>query len=212
MGESTRPGYQMISAEEEIARVIPIISLSEINVPISIDTYKAEVGRKAMEAGASILNDIWGFQYDQKMAQLAAEYDCPVVLMHNQNGTEYENLMGDILFFLRKSIEIAESAGVNPDKIIVDPGIGFGKNLEQNLEVMNRLDEFKSLGKPVLLGTSRKRIVGEVLELPLADRVEGTAATVALGIAKGVDIVRVHDVKEMARVAKMTDAMVRFPH
>ncbi|HHT64098.1 MAG: dihydropteroate synthase [Bacillota bacterium] len=213
-GESTRPGYQMISAEEEIARVIPIIEAlsKEINVPISIDTYKAEVGRKAMEAGASILNDIWGFQYDQKMAQLAAEYDCPVVLMHNQNGTEYENLMGDILFFLRKSIEIAESAGVNPDKIIVDPGIGFGKNLEQNLEVMNRLDEFKSLGKPVLLGTSRKRIVGEVLELPLADRVEGTAATVALGIAKGVDIVRVHDVKEMARVAKMTDAMVRFPH
>lgn len=204
----------MISAEEEIARVIPIIEAlsKEINVPISIDTYKAEVGRKAMEAGASILNDIWGFQYDQKMAQLAAEYDCPVVLMHNQNGTEYENLMGDILFFLRKSIEIAESAGVNPDKIIVDPGIGFGKNLEQNLEVMNRLDEFKSLGKPVLLGTSRKRIVGEVLELPLADRVEGTAATVALGIAKGVDIVRVHDVKEMARVAKMTDAMVRFPH
>jgi len=211
-GESTRPGYQMIDTEEEIARVVPIIEAlaKRIKVPISIDTYKAEVAKRALEAGASILNDIWGFQYDPKMAQLAAKYGCPVVLMHNQNGTEYKNLMSDILRFLRKSIEMAETAGVDPDKIIVDPGIGFGKNLSQNLEVMHRLEELKSLGKAVLLGTSRKRLIGETLDLPVTERVEGTAATVALGIAKGVDIVRVHDVKEIVRVVKMTDAMVRF--
>lgn len=213
-GESTRPGHQMIDTREELARVIPIIEAlaQRIKVPISIDTYKAEVGRRAMEAGASMLNDIWGFQYDPQMAEIAAEYDCPVVLMHNQNHTKYKNLMADILLFLRKSLEIAERAGVNPEKIIIDPGIGFGKDREQNLEVMHRLEEFRSLGKPVLLGTSRKRMIGETLDLPVTDRVEGTAATVTLGIAKGVDIVRVHDVKEIARVVKMTDAMVRFSY
>lgn len=211
-GESTRPGYQMIDTQEEISRIVPIIEAlaDKIKVPISIDTYKAEVGRRAMEAGASILNDIWGFQYEPEMAQIAAQYDCPVILMHNQNGTEYENLMGDIFSFLRKSMEIAENAGVNPDKIILDPGIGFGKDLNQNLKVMNRLEEFQSLGKPVLLGTSRKGMIGKTLDLPVTERVEGTAATVAVGIAKGVDIVRVHDVKEMVRVVKMTDAMIRI--
>lgn len=210
-GESTRPGSREVSAEEELDRVIPVIEAlaQKIKVPISIDTYKAEVGRRAMEAGAAIINDVWGFQAEPELAEVAAKYDCPVVLMHNQKGTEYGNLMGDILLFLRKSIQIAEAAGVDPEKIIIDPGIGFGKDLEQNLEVMNRLEEFKSLGKAVLLGTSRKSMIGKVLDLPVTDRVEGTAATVALGIAKGVDIVRVHDVKEMMRTVKMTDAMVR---
>ncbi|ATW27054.1 dihydropteroate synthase [Candidatus Formimonas warabiya] len=210
-GESTRPGFAEVSAAEETARVLPVIKAlaKKIKVPISVDTYKAQVGREAMEAGASILNDIWGFQREPELAKVGAEYDCPVVLMHNQNGTTYRNLMGDILSFLRKSIQIAESAGVKPEKIILDPGIGFGKDLEQNLEVMNRLEEFQSLGKPVLLGTSRKSMIGKVLDLPVTDRVEGTAATVALGIAKGVDIVRVHDIKEMVRVVRMTDAMVR---
>lgn len=216
-GESTHPGYQMIDTQEEIERIVPVIEalVKKINVPISIDTYKAEVAKRALAAGAGMLNDIWGFQFqgDQqggpKMAQLAAEYDCPVILMHNQNGTAYENLMGEVLLFLRKSIKIAENAGVKPDKIILDPGIGFGKDLDQNLEVMSRLEEFKSLGKPVLLGTSRKGMIGKVLDVPVTERVEGTGATCAIGIAKGVDIVRVHDVKEMVRVVKMTDAMVR---
>lgn len=211
-GESTRPGFQEVDEKEELARVIPVIEAlsKKIKVPISIDTYKAEVGRRAMEAGAAVINDVWGFQKEPELAQVAADYDCPVILMHNQKGTEYKNLMSDILLFLRKSIGIAETAGVNPEKIIIDPGIGFGKNLAQNLEVMNRLEEFRSLGKAVLLGTSRKRMIGEILDLPVTDRVEGTAATVALGINKGVDIVRVHDVKEIVRIVKMTDAMVRL--
>ncbi|MEL7568660.1 MAG: dihydropteroate synthase [Dehalobacterium sp.] len=211
-GESTRPGSQEVDADEELARVIPVVEAlsKKIKVPISIDTYKAEVGRRAMEAGAAIINDVWGFQREPELAKVAAEYNCPVVLMHNQKGTEYRNLMGDMLLFLRKSIEIAENAGIDGEKIIIDPGIGFGKDLKQNLEVMNRLEEFKSLGKAVLLGTSRKRMIGEILDLPVTDRLEGTAATVVLGITKGVDIVRVHDVKEIVRTVKMTDAMVRL--
>lgn len=210
-GESTRPGFAEVSAEEELARIIPVIETlaHQIDVPISVDTYKAEVGRKALEAGASIINDVWGFQREQELARVAADFDCPVILMHNQQGTEYHDLMGDIFLFLRRSIEIAETRGVKPEKIILDPGIGFGKTLEQNLEVMKHLEEFKSLGKPILLGTSRKSMIGKTLDLPVNERVEGTGATVALGIAKGVDIVRVHDVKEMVRVVKMTDAMVR---
>lgn len=210
-GESTRPGAQEVSKEEELARILPIIKAisDEINVLISVDTYKAEVARKALEAGASIINDVWGFQREPDIAKVAAEYECPVILMHNQQGTEYEDLMGDIFSFLKKSIEIAQNAGVAPEKIILDPGIGFGKDLDQNLEVMHRLEEFNTLGKPVLLGTSRKSLIGKTLDLPVNERVEGTAATVTLGIAKGVDIVRVHDVKEMGRVVKMTDAMVR---
>ncbi len=216
-GESTRPGYEMIDAEEEIKRIVPIIEAlaQKVKVPLSVDTYKAKVARAALDAGAGIINDIWGFQFEQdqseipEMARVAAEYDCPVILMHNQNGTEYNNLMDEVLLFLRKSIEIAEKAGVKPDKIILDPGIGFGKDLDQNLEVMSRLEEFQSLGKPVLLGTSRKRMIGSVLDLPVTERVEGTAATVVIGITKGMDIVRVHDVKEMARVVKMTDAIIR---
>ena len=178
-------------------------------VPISIDTYKAETARAALEAGAHIINDIWGFQRDPKIAAVAAEYDVPVVLMHNQDGTEYQDLMGDLLSFLCNSIEIALEAGVQPDQVIIDPGIGFGKDVKQNLIVMRRLRELRSLGKPVLLGTSRKSMIGKTLDLPADQRLEGTMATVVWGVAQGAaDIVRVHDVKETVRTVRMTEAII----
>lgn len=210
-GESTRPNYQPVPEAEEIQRVVPVIErlAKEISVPISIDTYKSGVARAAIQAGAQIVNDIWGFRADPDMAAVAAELQVPVVLMHNQSGTEYTHLMGDIIAFLRTSIAMGEAAGIAADHMVVDPGIGFGKTTDQNLEVMHRLEELKCLGKPILLGTSRKSIVGNTLNLPVQERMEGTGATVTLGIAKGADIVRIHDVKEMVRVVKMTDAMVR---
>jgi len=210
-GESTRPGYQEISPTEELERILPVIRelAPRLKVPISVDTYKAQVAREAMAAGAAMINDIWGCQREPELARVAAEYDCPVILMHNQDGTEYGDMLGEIIAFLRRSLEIVQEAGVKADKTIIDPGIGFGKTAEQNLEVMSRLEELKCLGRPLLLGTSRKSLIGKVLQLPVDDRLEGTAATVAVGIAKGADIVRVHDVREMVRVAKVTDAMVR---
>lgn len=210
-GESTRPNYDPVGAEEELERVIPVLErlVKEVPVPISVDTYKSQVARRALEVGAHILNDVWGLQADPDLAKVAAEYDVPLILMHNQRGTEYKSMMDDILAFLRQSIQLALDAGVKEENIIIDPGIGFGKDTDQNLEVMNRLWEFKTLGYPVLLGTSRKSMIGNTLGLPVTERVEGTAATVAFGIAQGVDIVRIHDVKEMVRVARMTDAMVR---
>ncbi|WP_339060671.1 dihydropteroate synthase [Tepidibacillus marianensis] len=209
-GESTRPGHQAVSQEEELDRVIPIIErlTKEVSVPISIDTYKAEVAKQAIEAGAHIINDVWRFKKDAMMAKVAADLDVPVILMHNRLDTNYHSLMDDVIKDLRESVEIAIRAGVNKENIILDPGIGFAKSYEQNLIVMNRLDEIVSLGYPVLLGTSRKSMIGSTLNLPVDDRVEGTAATVALGIVKGCKIIRVHDVKEMSRVAKMMDAMV----
>lgn len=210
--ESTRPQAARVSAQEEISRIRPVLErlVGEIPVPISVDTYKSETARAALEMGAEIINDVWGCKKDAKMAQVMAQYpDVPVVLMHNQTGTEYQELMGDIIAGLAESVAIAEQAGVDASNIIIDPGIGFGKDTHQNLEVMRRLQEFQSLGKPVLLGTSRKSMIGKTLDLPVNERVEGTAATVTLGITMGVDIVRVHDVKEMARVVKMTDSMVR---
>jgi len=210
-GESTRPGHTPVNEDEEINRVIPVLEklLKEIDVPISVDTYKARVAKKAMEVGAHIINDQWALRADVDMAAVAAEYSAPVVIMHNQQGTEYHDLMGDMVGFFKESINIADSAGVPRENIIIDPGIGFGKTLEQNLEVMRRLPELDCLGQPVLLGTSRKSMIGKALGLPADERVEGTGASVALGITLGVDIVRVHDVKEMVRVARMTDAMVR---
>ncbi|ERM93362.1 dihydropteroate synthase [Caldanaerobacter subterraneus subsp. yonseiensis KB-1] len=210
-GESTRPGYTPVDEEEEIRRVIPVIErLSKISdVIISVDTMKANVALKALEAGAHIVNDVWGLQRDPKMAEVVAKYKAGVVMMHNSNVAEYDDVVKSIIEFLKKSIEIAEKAGIERNQMIVDPGIGFGKTLEHNLEVMNRLEELKVLGLPVLLGTSRKSMIGKVLNVDVEDRLEGTAATVAVGIVKGVDIIRVHDVKEMSRVAKMTDAMVR---
>lgn len=210
-GESTRPGYRKIGAGEEIDRIIPVLSrLSrELKVPVSVDTTKAEVAERALAEGAHIINDQWALRRDPGMAGIAAGYGAPVIIMHNQTGTEYRDMMGDMVGYFRGSIEIARREGIDRNRIIIDPGIGFGKTLEQNLETMRRLRELDCLGLPVLLGTSRKSMIGKTLDLPTGQRVEGTAATVALGIAYGADIVRVHDVKEMVRVARMTDAMVR---
>lgn len=210
-GESTRPGHQPVDAIEEINRVVPVIEVlaKELNVPISVDTSKAVVADRALKAGAHIVNDVWGLQKDEALAEVIARYGAGVVMMHNNNNCEYHDLMGDIIKFLRKSIEIAEKTGIRRENMVVDPGIGFGKNLNHNLEVMRRLKELSTLNLPVLLGTSRKSMIGNILDLPVGERLEGTAATVTLGIANGADFVRVHDVKEMVRVARMTDAMVR---
>lgn len=211
-GESTRPGYQPVDPFDEISRVVPVIEklTKEINVPISVDTSKAIVAEKAIMAGACIINDIWGMQKDENMAEVVSKTGAGVIITHNSDSTEYTDLMGDIIGFLKKSIKMAENAGVRRESIAVDPGIGFGKTLEHNLEVMRRLKELDSLNTPVLIGTSRKSLIGNILELPVNERLEGTAATVTLGIANGADIIRVHDVKEMVRVARMTDAMVRI--
>ncbi|SDI95523.1 dihydropteroate synthase [Alteribacillus bidgolensis] len=209
-GESTRPGHVKVEGEEERRRVLPIIEAiaKTVNVPISIDTYKAETARQAIEAGASIINDVWGAKADPEMADVAAEYDVPIVIMHNREDLGYQDLMPDILSDMKESITICQNAGVKDNRIILDPGIGFAKSYEQNLEVMRRLEEFTSLGYPVLLGTSRKSIIAQTLNLPANDRIEGTGATVSLGIERGCDIVRVHDVLEMSRTVKMMDAML----
>ncbi|QSB50337.1 dihydropteroate synthase [Parageobacillus toebii] len=209
-GESTRPGAEKVSLEEELRRVIPVVKAvaQEIDVPISIDTYKAEVAKQAIEAGAHIINDVWGAKADAKMAEVAAFYDVPIILMHNRHDLQYRDLISDMISDLMESVAIAKRAGVRDENIILDPGIGFAKILEHNLEVMRRLDEFAKLGYPLLLGTSRKRFIGHVLDLPVNERVEGTGATVCLGIVKGAHIVRVHDVLPIARMAKMMDAML----
>lgn len=210
-GESTRPGFAKVSEEEELQRVMPIIqSISQaVNVPISIDTYKAEVAKQAIEAGAHIINDVWGAKAEPEIAKVAADYNVPIILMHNRENTNYRNLMADLIADLYESITIAKRAGVRDENIILDPGIGFAKTFEQNLEVMRNLEQLKVLGYPLLLGTSRKSFIGHALDLPVEERLEGTGATVCLGIQKGCEIVRVHDVKEMSRMAKMMDAMLR---
>ncbi|PLR65681.1 dihydropteroate synthase [Bacillus sp. UMB0893] len=209
-GESTRPGAEYVDAAEEIKRVVPIIEkLSKsINVPISIDTYKAEVAEQAVIAGATIINDVWGAKADPNMAAVAAKYEVPIILMHNRAERNYEQLIPDMIADLKESVEIAKRAGVQDDKIILDPGIGFAKTQEDNLVVMRNLEVFAKLGYPVLLGTSRKSFIGRILDLPPSDRMEGTGATVCLGIEKGCSIVRVHDVLGIARMAKMMDAML----
>jgi len=213
-GESTRPGFDPLPLEQELERVIPVIKLLAEQLPpeviLSIDTYKAEVARRALEAGASLVNDIWGLQRDPAMASLVAERGVPVVLMANMRGYEKREIVSDVMRFLARSIELALAAGVAWERIIVDPGIGFGTTPEENLILLRRLGELRALGRPLLLGTSRKSTIGLVLgNLPPSERLEGTAATVALGIAQGADIVRVHDVREMMRVVKMSDAIVR---
>ncbi len=212
-GESTRPGHVPISVEEEIRRVEPVIRClkAEVDVPISIDTYKPEVALRALEAGADLINDIWGFRRHPEMAQVAAEAGVPVVVQHNRpmEMAAYDDVMGEIIQELRNSIDMARQAGVKDEQLILDPGIGFGKRPEHNLEVMRRLDELVALGYPVLVGPSRKSFIGQALQLPVHDRLEGTAAAVALAVAKGCHIVRVHDVKEMVRVARMMDAMLK---
>jgi dihydropteroate synthase len=226
-GESTRPGSQPVDADQEMARVLPVVSAlaGEFGTLISIDTYRAQVADAALQAGAAIVNDVWGLRADPELATVAARRKAPVILMHNRSswvhaeikdrlggryvGMQYQNLLEDIRRELLESVALAHAAGVPDKHIILDPGIGFGKTVEQNLELIDRLAEIRSLGYPVLLGASRKSFIGYTLDLPPDQRIEGTSAAVAVGIARGADIVRVHDVKELARVARMTDAIVR---
>ncbi len=213
-GESTRPNFVPISVELELARVLPVIRALYAALPrevmISIDTYKAEVARQALDAGACIVNDIWALRRDLELAALVAEREVPVVLMANMRGYQKHEIVSDVTRFLAHSIDLALAAGVAWERIIIDPGIGFGTTPEENLTLLRRLGELRALGRPILLGTSRKSTIGLVLGgLPASERLEGTAATVALGIAQGADIVRVHDVREMMRVVKMSDAVVR---
>ncbi len=226
-GESTRPGSEPVSAEAEKGRVLPVIrALSdELEAVISIDTYKAEVAEAALESGAHLVNDVWGLRADPTMATLVAARRAPIILMHNRSnpanaevrerlggryiGVDYEDLLSDVKRELMESVALAHQAGIPDEHIILDPGIGFGKTVEQNLELVDRLGEIRALGYPVLLGPSRKSFIGYTLDLPPEERLEGTAAAVAVGIVRGADIVRVHDVTAMARVARMTDAIVR---
>jgi len=219
-GESTRPGANPVSVKEEIKRVVPVITalVKKVKVPISIDTCKANVADEAVSAGASIVNDISGLRFDKRMAGVAAQHKVPVVIMHIQ-GTPgnmqkkpvYKALIPEIMDYIREGIDIALKAGVPDDMIIIDPGIGFGKTIEHNLEIINRLDEFKGFEKPILIGPSRKSFIGKLLgNMPVKDRLEGTAASIAVGISKGANIIRVHDIKEMSRVAKIADAITRM--
>jgi len=227
-GESTRPGSVPVPAAEELARVVPVVRAlrsAEPEATISVDTYRAEVAAAALDAGADWINDVWGLRMDPDMATLAAGRGCPVVIMHNRSqpkdvaqaqrlggryvGIRYEALMDDIARELTEQMAIAFAAGVRAEQIILDPGIGFGKTVEQNVELLDRLGELKALGRPLLIGPSRKAFIGYTLDLPPDDRLEGTAAAVAIGIDRGADIVRVHDVRAMARVARMTDRIVR---
>jgi dihydropteroate synthase len=209
-GESTRPGHQPITAGQEISRTQAVVARlgREAGVPISIDTYKLEVAEAAVEAGATMLNDIWGLSRSPSLAELASTRGCALVLMHNQDGTEYAgDLMEEIKRFLRASIDRAVEAGVPRERVLIDPGIGFGKTAEQNWVVMRRMQELRELGQPILIGTSRKSFIGKALDLPVDDRMEGTAATVTAAILRGADVVRVHDVREMTRVVKIADLM-----
>lgn len=214
-GESTRPGTAPLSMEDvdkELRLVIPAIEklASEIKVPISIDTYKSAVALRALKAGAAMLNDIWGLKYDPAIAKVAADTGAPIILMANERDAPPKTgIIAKVLADLEWGIRTAEAAGVPPENIIVDPGVGFGKTLEQNLELVNRLGELKRLGRPILLGTSRKSMIGLVLDLPVEKRLEGNLAVTAIGIANGADMVRVHDVKQTALVCRMSDAIIR---
>ncbi len=211
-GESTRPGFDEVSAEEELRRVIPVIErlAVDIDAPISIDTYKAEVARAGLAAGARIVNDVHGFRREPTIARVAAEFGAPAIAMHYQRGKEFHDTIGDIIAGLLESLRVAREQGLSEEQVIVDPGFNFGWTEEQALEMLRRLGELRVLGRPVLVGTSRKSTIGKVLgDAPVEERLEGTAATVAIAIANGADIVRVHDVKEMTRVARVADAVVR---
>lgn len=226
-GESTRPGSTPVTPEEELDRVLPVIKAIKqaVDLPISIDTYRATVAEAALAAGADWINDVWGLRMDPDMPKLVAQAGCPVVIMHNRSqpgnaakanrlgehrpAYDYADLLADVRRELQASIDLALTNGVKPAQIIIDPGIGFGKTMAQNLQLINQLDQLKSLGYPILLGPSRKGFIDRILNLPPEERVEGTAATVVIGIDRGADIIRVHDVRAMVRVARMTDAIVR---
>jgi dihydropteroate synthase len=222
-GESTRPGSSPISIDDEIKRVVPVLErlASEVPVPLSIDTYKSEVAYPALKAGATMINDQWGLKRDKRLATLAAQWGVPLILMSNQRdkggydaGVQrdtayYKDLMAEVSSSLRIGLELVQRLGIPEENVIIDPGIGFGKTWQQDLEIIRRLEELKLLGKPILIGPSRKSLIKMVLNLPINERLEGTAATVAISIANGADIVRVHDVQQMVRVCRMTDAIVR---
>jgi dihydropteroate synthase len=208
-GESTRPGHEPVPAAVEVARVLPVLErlVARVQVPISIDTTKLEVAEAAAQAGAAIINDIWGLQRTPGFAGLAARRGLGLVVMHNQEGTRYRDLMTDLRASLERSVSEALRAGIPLERVLVDPGIGFGKDAGQNLVVLRRLSELKSIGQPLLVGTSRKSFIGRILDLPVGERLEGTAATVAAAVLRGADVVRVHDVREMARVVRVADAL-----
>lgn len=218
-GESTRPGSEAVSVEEEIRRVVPVIEVlaKKVNIPISVDTYKSPVAEAALSAGASIVNDISGLRFDYKMSEVVARNKVPVVIMHikgtpkeMQKNPTYRALIPEIMDYLQKGMNIARESGISDDKIIIDPGIGFGKTVEHNLEIIRRLKEFTDLGKPILLGPSRKSFIGKILgDLSVTERLEGTASAVAIGIFNGANIIRVHDVKAMVRAARVADAIAK---
>ncbi len=213
-GESTRPGTEPKSiddVDDELRLVIPVIErlASELTVPVSIDSYKSAIASRAVKAGATMINDIWGLKRDPKIARVAAEAGVPIILMSNQRDAPCHDIIAEVTSDLERSISLAIKSGIAEPNIIIDPGIGFGKTLEQNLEIIHRLAELKSLGRPILLGTSRKSVIGLVLDLPADQRLEGAAATIAIGIANGADMVRVHDVKPTMRVCRMSDAIIR---
>ncbi len=209
-GESTRPGYTIITEKEEISRVIPVIENIKKNfdIPVSVDTYKSNVAKAALEAGADIINDIWGFKRDEKIAAVTQKFDAACCLMHNRDNTKYVNFMEEVLSDLKESIKIALDAGIPRDKIIVDPGVGFGKTYENNIEIINKVEKLRDLGFPVLLAASRKSVVGITLDLPVDERIEGTLATTVFGVIKGCSFVRVHDVKENKRIITMTEKLL----
>lgn len=209
-GESTRPGHTVITDQEEISRVVPVIEAvkSRFDVPVSIDTYKGAVAEAALKAGADLVNDIWGFKHDKKMADLTAQYKAACCLMHNRHESVYDNFLSDLIKDMEECVEIARKAGVSDDRIILDPGVGFGKTYEMNLEAIHHVDVLHQLGFPILLGTSRKSVIGLTLDLPADQRVEGTVATTVIGVMKGCAFVRVHDIKENKRAIQMTEAIL----
>lgn len=209
-GESTRPGHTMISEEEEIARVAPVIEAvkSRFDVPVSIDTYKSKVAEAALQAGANLVNDIWGFQYDHKVAELTAQYGAACCLMHNRKEPIYQDFWEDVVQDLEGCVQTAKDAGVPSDKIILDPGVGFGKTYQMNLDILHHIEVLHCLGFPILLGASRKSVIGQTLNLPTDQRLEGTLATTVLAVMKRCAFVRVHDVKENKRVIQMTEAIL----
>lgn len=210
-GESTRPGYTLLPDEVEIERTVPVIEAvkSRFDVPVSLDTYKSRVALEGIRAGADLINDIWGLRYDRDMAGVIAKADLPCCLMHNRDNTDYGRFMEDVAADLAQSVRLAHEAGIRDERMILDPGVGFGKTCENNLEIIGRLEELKVFGYPLLLGASRKSVIGLTLDLPVADRVEGTLVTTVFGVLKGCAFVRVHDIKENVRAIRMAEAIMR---
>ncbi len=209
-GESTKPGYTPVPADVQIERVVPVIEKIKANfdIPVSVDTTDAVVAKASIDAGCDLINDIWGLKKDGNLAKVVADSGLPVVLMHNRENTEYKLFFNELISDLKESVRIAEAAGIGLDKIILDPGIGFAKDVDQNLEAINKLEKIRELGYPVLLGTSRKSVIGKTLDLPVDERLEGTLATTVIGVMKGCGIIRVHDVKENIRAVKMAEAIL----